>query len=543
MNIIISIFIFMHFKNYFFLVFCFFKLECADFRRLDMSVREINQAQAWIKNACSAGFPQEINDLRSEVLRILKHVRTLASDFPPEIGSVPVRDTTKWIEGLTAPLTDINVLIRTLDELREMHKISRQLPSTGISQQSLLSDLDTAEMENPLVEMFRSLCLLPQIAEYAEENILKSVPGTVHKLIAYSNSLFPNSEEALYDYGGKIKEKYVDKKIDAILSQLGISDIVPEKVKKNKTDYFTKSKADKRAAMVTACGNICLGYSSRFRDRDILALGDLIDELQRNGLVEGEVVAAHTTFAAAASALRPASQPKSTKSKKGKPKKKRPAAASAAFSGVSAAAAAAEIVVDSDDEASVGEISCKIDDSSFLDATSSSVFETAESPLSGITVVTSVERKPESTTITAPSSTASLSTRSTAATEATEALPSLMKKIQTESPPSLMEQIEALQPTTWLNARDIGFISTIFNTVTGLVNSSDVAAFLKRLVTKQSGSAEYREGRGSHKLAILVSATGKKVFFPFAKHDGRELDRNSRNLIIDGFKELFGFSA
>ena len=118
-----------------------------------------------------------------------------------------------------------------------------------------------------------------------------------------------------------------------------------------------------------------------------------------------------------------------------------------------------------------------------------------------------------------------------------------MKKIQTETPPTLMEQIEALQPTTWLNARDIGFISTIFNTVTGLVNSSDVAAFLKRLVTKQSGSAEYREGRGSHKLAILVSATGKKVFFPFAKHDGRELDRNSRNLIIDGFKELFGFSA
>ncbi len=528
MNIIISIFIFMHFKNYFFLAFCFFKLECADFRRLDMSVREINQAQAWIKNACSAGFPQEINDLRSEVLRILKHVHTLASDFPPEIGSVPVRDTTKWIEGLTAPLTDINVLIRTLDELREMHKISRQLLSTGISQQSLLSDLDTAEMENPLVEMFRSLCLLPQIAEYAEENILKSVPGTVHKLIAYSNSLFPNSEEALYDYGYKIKEKYVDKKIDAILSQLRISDIVPEKVKKNKIDYFTKSKADKRAAMVTACGNICLGYSSRFRDRDILALGDLIDELQLNGLVEEEVVAARTTFAAA-SAPRPASQTNaSTKSKKGKPKKKRPAAASAAFSGVSAAAAAAE------------------DDSSFLDATSSSVFETAESPLTGITVVTSVERKPESTAITAPSSTASLSTGSTAATEATEAteaLPSLMKKIQTEAPPSLMEQIEALQPTTWLNARDIGFISTIFNTVTGLVNSSDVAAFLKRLVTKQSGSAEYREGRGSHKLAILVSATGKKVFFPFAKHDGRELDRNSRNLIIDGFKELFGFSA
>lgn len=521
----------MHFKNYFFLVFCFFKLECADFGRLDMSVREINQAQAWIKNACSAGFPQEINDLRSEVLRILKHLHTLASDFPSEIGSVPARDIAKWIEGLTAPLTDINVLIRTLDELREIHKISRQLLSaTGISQQSLLSDLDNAEMENPLVEVFRSLCLLPQIAEYAEENILKSVPGTVHKLIAYSNSLFPNSEEALYDYGYKIKEKYVDKKIDAILSQLRISDIVPEKVKKNKIDYFTKSKADKRAAMVTACGNICLGYSSRFRDRDILALGDLIDELQRNGLVEEEVVAAHTTFAAAASPLRPASQPKSTKNKNGKPKKERPAAASAAFSGVSAAAAPAEIVVD-------------------LDATSSSVFETAESPLTGITVVTSVERKPESTTITAPSSTASLSTGSTGVTgatedtEDTEALPSLMKKIQTEAPPSLMEQIEALQPTTWLNARDIGFISTIFNTVTGLVNSSDVAAFLRRLVTKQSGSAEYREGRGSHKLAILVSATGKKVFFPFAKHDGRELDRNSRNLIIDGFKELFGFSA
>jgi hypothetical protein len=471
-------------------------------------------------------------------------LHTLASDFPSEIGSVPARDIAKWIEGLTAPLTDINVLIRTLDELREMHKISRQLLSaTGISQQSLLSDLDTAEMENPLVEVFRSLCLLPQIAEYAEENILKSVPGTVHKLIAYSNSLFPNSEEALYDYGYKIKEKYVDKKIDAILSQLRISDIVPEKVKKNKIDYFTKSKADKRAAMVTACGNICLGYSSRFRDRDILALGDLIDELQRNGLVEEEVVAAHTTFAAAASALRPASQLKSTKSKKGKPKKKRPAAASADFFGVSAAAAAAaaaEIVVDSDDEASVGEISCKIDDSSFLDATSSSVFETAESPLTGITVVTSVERKPESTTITAPSSAASLSTGST---EATEALPSLMKKMQTETPPSLMEQIEALQPTTWLNARDICFISTIFNAVTGLVNSSEVAAFLKRLVTKQSGSAEYREGRGSHKLAVLISATGKKVLFPFAQHNGKELDRHSRDLVIDGFKELFGFSA
>ena len=106
-----------------------------------------------------------------------------------------------------------------------------------------------------------------------------------------------------------------------------------------------------------------------------------------------------------------------------------------------------------------------------------------------------------------------------------------------------MEQIEALPTTGWLNKKDIGFIGTIFNTATELVGSSEVAAFLKRLVAKQGGSAEYKEGGGSHKLAVLVSNMGKKVLFPFAKHDGRELDRNSRNLIIDGFKELFGFSA
>jgi len=109
--------------------------------------------------------------------------------------------------------------------------------------------------------------------------------------------------------------------------------------------------------------------------------------------------------------------------------------------------------------------------------------------------------------------------------------------------PSLMEQIEALPTTGWLNRKDIRFIGTIFNTANELVGSSDVAAFLKRLVAKQGGSAEYKEGGGSHKLAVLVSNMGKKVLFPFAKHDGRELDPNSRDLIIDGFKELFGFSA
>lgn len=109
--------------------------------------------------------------------------------------------------------------------------------------------------------------------------------------------------------------------------------------------------------------------------------------------------------------------------------------------------------------------------------------------------------------------------------------------------PSLMEQIEALPTTGWLNRKDIRFIGTIFKTANELVGSSEVAAFLKRLVAKQGASAEYKEGRGSHKVAVLVSNMGKKVLFPFAQHNGRDLDRNSRNLIIDGFKELFGFSA
>ena len=112
------------------------------------------------------------------------------------------------------------------------------------------------------------------------------------------------------------------------------------------------------------------------------------------------------------------------------------------------------------------------------------------------------------------------------------------------------EQLSALQKTpffsTWLNRKDVASISGIFNTVGELVASSDIAGLLERLVRKQNAQkipAEYREGSSSHKLAVLISATGKKVLFPFAQHNGRELDRHSRDLVIDGFRELFGFLA
>jgi hypothetical protein len=111
------------------------------------------------------------------------------------------------------------------------------------------------------------------------------------------------------------------------------------------------------------------------------------------------------------------------------------------------------------------------------------------------------------------------------------------------------EQLSALQKTpffsTWLNRKDVASISGIFNTVGELVACRDVAGLLERLVKKQKDQgmkAEYREGSSSHKLAVLISATGKKVLFPFANHSGSDLDRNSRNLLIAGFEKLFGLS-
>ncbi len=206
--------------------------------------------------------------------------------------------------------------------------------------------------------------------------------------------------------------------------------------------------------------------------------------------------------------------------------------------GAGGGGAATEPLVDGDDEASDDEISYRI---GFPDTRD---FNTPEALQTGITAVAPDQRKLESATITSPSFTASLSTGSTEAREAMTV--AVGAKEDAEAPQTLIEQIEALQPTNWLNAKDISYIGEIFDTVGGLVASSEVAAFLRKLTRKQNAQkipAEYREGSSSHKLAVLISATGKKVLFPFAQHNGRELDRHSRDLVIDGFRELFGFLA
>lgn len=97
---------------------------------------------------------------------------------------------------------------------------------------------------------------------------------------------------------------------------------------------------------------------------------------------------------------------------------------------------------------------------------------------------------------------------------------------------------------TGFNKKDIDFITQeIFDLKVHTINSNDVFNFLVSLVKKQRDlkiPAEFREGRGSHKLAILISQSGKKFLFPFAHHPGKKLDRHSRSLIISGFETLLG---
>jgi len=98
---------------------------------------------------------------------------------------------------------------------------------------------------------------------------------------------------------------------------------------------------------------------------------------------------------------------------------------------------------------------------------------------------------------------------------------------------------------SWVSKKDIKKIDDLFDERI-LTDSSASYNLLKNLVKKQCDAeykAEFREGSGSHKLAALVSESGRKVLFPFAHHAGTNLDGHSRDMIIDGFKELFGIPA
>jgi len=123
------------------------------------------------------------------------------------------------------------------------------------------------------------------------------------------------------------------------------------------------------------------------------------------------------------------------------------------------------------------------------------------------------------------------------------------KKHKAASKPArllLLDQIFALQPNQWLNKKSIAIIYDICDTAHKAVRSNGIARFLQNLVNSQTSkglTAVYDDGKDSHKLAVLISSEGLPVLFPFAHHAGKDLDRHSRDMIIDGFKTLFGISA
>ncbi len=71
MNIIISIFIFMHFKNYFFLAFCFFKLECSSLQEFPLSVRQVRAAKEYLTSELPPEVISIANNLRTEFIRVV----------------------------------------------------------------------------------------------------------------------------------------------------------------------------------------------------------------------------------------------------------------------------------------------------------------------------------------------------------------------------------------------------------------------------------------------------------------------------------------
>ncbi len=411
----------MNFKNYLFLVFCFFKLECAatSSDEAPMTLQELQDTKTFLFKKLSGATKKETEDLCSECVRVFEGIKNSVAlqDLPDSLGSLGIRFSNimkndPTFNGLIAsfkkPVNKGNDLFDLLNAT--LIKSNPDASGIRIGVSGSTGDVDLT-------------------LSYARDTISEMIPDYVHR--------FLKSNSGPWDLEADLN------------TQISIA--------KNKLARAQRAQKSKKKA----------------------GMGKV--EMAVKGPVASDVVCESLAFSASVSA--------SSESLVCK----RPVCSSAS------------IVGGGEEKTVAGET----DKAYSLSALKS--VEVAETPETMIS-------DSEEITVTI-----------------------------TLSP--YHEQLSALQKTpffsTWLNRKDVASISGIFNTVGELVASSDIAGLLERLVRKQNAQkipAEYREGSSSHKLAVLISATGKKVLFPFAQHNGRELDRHSRDLVKSGFEKLFCLS-
>lgn len=462
----------MCFKNYFFLVFCFFKLEAADFSRFDITIPEIKEAHAWIQSPQSLSW--EMADLHSETLRIIKIMNQSTCNAGIALGYsekkilgqsfFEIIDLFEKLSGSDnkaynfvnlCQLIERSINIR-IANTEELIRLSQQLDRQGELVASFKQSLDY-------------LHLLNEIRVYVTENILIKLPPAVQKLFSemhkintvehYQNAMFNSFVLGTTTFNKKIL-----------------------RLAKNKIREVPRIKEQQKSVFQNETLQwMLLPENSSTVLEAHLSVCRFIEYFIGKGWIE------YTPPAAPIGAT----TTEKVVEKKRKPSKKTKETISVTSSST---IEPNEGMLDADED----EIEEKSKQSQ-MDRLPTVAAVLADSER---TVATEYIFPAASADVCTDEVTSSIFSKEAASASAGSGA---SERVVAFSPhEQLLNWVASLQPTSWLNAKDISYIGEIFDTVGGLVGSSDVAAFLKRLVAKQGGSAEYKESGGSHKLAVLT---------------------------------------